>query len=62
MQVDSEIDHVEAEVLDTLMGHAISGWHLGDGGIHFDLDDGRVVIFAGVFILSVLQAEEPCLH
>ena len=44
------------------MGRTLKGWHIGDGGIHFDLDDGRVVIFSGSFVVAVYQAEENVLH
>lgn len=45
-----------------LMGRTLKGWHLGEEGMHFDLDDGRTVIFSGVFVIAVMNAEEPCLH
>ena len=50
------------EVLDGLVGRRLVAWHLGDGGIHFDMDDGKVVIFSGAFVIAVMAAENERLH
>lgn len=56
------VDIYSEETLNGLIGRSLRDWHLGDDGIHFSLDDGRILIFAGRFAIAVLQAEEPCLH
>lgn len=57
-----ETDQTNFDVLNGIMGRALVGWHLGDGGIHFDLDDGRVLVLAGAFVVAVYAAEENVLH
>ena len=49
-------------LLDSIKGRKLVDWHIGDGGIHFDLDDGKVVIFSGAFVIAVMCAENEVLH
>ena len=50
----------DREALDGLLGKTITSWHLGEGGMHFTLDDKQVVVVMG---LAIMQPEEdPCLH
>ena len=56
------MDQAESDLLDSVIGRMVSAWHLGDGGLHFTLDDGRTVIFAGSFVVGIMEAEESCLH
>ena len=51
-----------AEVLNGIIGRSLVSWHVGEGGIHFNLDDGRIVIFSGAFVIAVYAAEENVLH
>lgn len=53
-----------AEVLDSLKGHAIVGWQPGEGGMHFELDDKRVLIFAahGGMLVIAVYVEAPSVH
>jgi hypothetical protein len=51
-------DQINEDVLDSLVGHAISTYEPGDGGMHFTLDDGRVVAFTGTFIVAVFLPED----
>ena len=50
------------DLLNSLRGRAIVDWHMGDGGMHLDLDDGKVVIFSGAFVIAVMGAEIEVLH
>ena len=62
MENPTEQDPSNDALLNGLMGRALVNWHVGDGGMHFALDDGRIVIFSGVFAIAVMQAEENVLH
>jgi len=57
-----ERDTSNPEVMDGLMGHAMTSWHIGDEGMHVELDDGRMVIFSGMFVIAVYEPEEQRLH
>lgn len=50
------------ESLDSLMGRSIVEWSLCDEGMHFTLDDGRSVIFAGAFVIGIYAAEDAVVH
>lgn len=58
--MNSEVSN--EDILNDLIGKSIVDWHMGDGGIHFDMDDGKVVIFSGAFVIAVMGAEENALH
>ena len=45
------------EVLASLRSAVISGGDLTDDGLHIFLEDGRVVIFYGQFILGVVRPD-----
>lgn len=51
------------QLLDQLEGATIVSSHVdGDEGMHLVMQDGRVLIIAGVFALSVLRIERGKLH
>lgn len=52
------------EVLDSLKGRAIRDWHLGEGGMHMEMDDGRIVVFAASnnLLIIAVYAEEHAVH
>lgn len=45
------------EVLNSLKAGVIEGGSLTDEGLHIFLEDGRVVIFYGQFILGVVRPD-----
>lgn len=49
-------------ILQSMLGRAITNYHMGEDGLHFELEDGRTVIFAGVFVIGVMEADEQVLH
>ena len=49
-------------VMNGLLGRSIVGWSMQDDGMHFDLDDGRVIVVAGVFALSVFTPRATNVH
>lgn len=58
----SQSEQTDAELMDSMLGRMLTHWSIGDGGLHFTLDDGRTVIFAGHFVIAIMDSEEPCLH
>ena len=48
--------------LDGIMGRCLMEWHIGDDGLHFDLDDGKVLILTGAFVVAVMKPVECPLH
>jgi len=55
-----ESSPIDETVMDSMMGHVIVQWHIGDGGMHLILDDGRALIIIGA--LGVLSAEPTTVH
>lgn len=55
-----EASPLDEAVLDSVMGHVIVQWHMGEGGMHLMLDDGRVLIIIGA--MGVLSAEPTTVH
>ena len=51
---------MDEAVLDSMVGHAIVQWHVGDGGMHLILDDGRALIIIGA--MGVMSAETATVH
>ena len=54
-----------ADVLDGLKGHAIVDWSPGDGGLHFELDNGCVLVVAiagGMLVLGVYHPTDYVVH
>ena len=49
--MDLDVDRVIASVT----GHQIVGGDVGEGGLHLQLDDGRVLIFTGVFVVALVE-------
>ena len=45
------------EVLDSLKSGVIEGGNLTEDGLHIFLEDGRVVVFYGSFILGVVRPD-----
>ncbi len=58
--MSQEASSLDEAVLDSITGHAIVQWHMGEGGMHFTLDDGRVLIIVGA--MGVLSAEQTTVH
>jgi hypothetical protein len=50
------------EVLESLKHAVIEGGGLTDEGLHIFLEDGRVVVFYGQFILGVVRPETKTLQ
>ena len=48
--------------LDGIMGRCLVEWHIGEDGLHFDLDDGKVLILTGAFIIAIMKPDECPLH
>ena len=48
--------------LDSIIGRCLMEWHIGDDGLHFDLDDGKVLILTGAFVVAVMKPIECPLH
>ena len=49
-------------LIQSITGSGILGGDIGDGGFHLYLDDGRIVVFTGMFVIGVLSAEERVLQ
>ena len=49
-------------VMNGLIGRQLLGWSMQEDGMHFDLDDGRVVVIAGVFALAVFTPKSVVVH
>lgn len=59
------MDEANSEVLDGLLGRSIQDWNVGDGGMHLELDDGRVVVFAvvgGLLVVGVYSGADSAIH
>lgn len=56
MSLDSE------DTMNSILGRCLVGWRMGDDGMHFTLDDGRMLIFTGVFEIAVYSAEDTVVH
>lgn len=52
-----ELSTVE-EVMDHLSGTKISGGARTDEGMHVYLDDGRVLVFVGEFVMGVMVLDQ----
>ena len=50
------------EVMSSIVGRSIQQYWITPEGLHFNLDDGRVVIFVGQFIVSVAMLDKTTLH
>lgn len=50
------------EFMDSITGRTISGGNVTDDGVHFFLDDGRVVIMTGAFLVFVGNLEKRTLQ
>jgi len=55
-------NETDVTVMDGLIGRALIGWSMQDDGMHFDLDDGRVVVIAGMFALAVFTPKSVVVH
>lgn len=49
-------------ILNSMVGRVVADFHIGEDGLHFHMEDGRTVIFAGVFVIGMLEADEKVLH
>lgn len=56
-----EISTVE-EVMEHLSGSKISGGARTDEGMHVYLDDGRVLVFVGDFVMGVMVLDQRSLQ
>ncbi len=52
----------ESEVMEGILGHVISKYQVTPEGMHFFLDDGRIVLFSGTFFIAVYSAEAHSVH
>lgn len=52
----------EEAIVESLKGSVIAGCSLTEEGAHFVLEDGRVVVFAGNFILGVTRPDKQTLN
>lgn len=43
-------------------GRVIVGGDVGEGGLHLYLDDGRMLIFTGMFITALMDIEKRTLQ
>ena len=50
------------EVMSSIVGRSIQQYWITPEGLHFNLDDGRVVVFAGNFVVAVVHQYEPTVH
>ena len=48
----------ETRVVESIKGAVIEGGALTDDGFHLELEDGRVVIFQGEFIIAVCRVSQ----
>lgn len=53
---------MDGAVMDGILGHVIDRYQVTPEGMHFFLDDGRIVLFAGTFIIAVYTAEAHRVH
>ena len=56
------VSEVDSAVLNTLLGRELTAWELCDGGMHFQLDDGRTLILTGSFALAVFKTMPKVVH
>jgi len=49
-------------MLDAITGRVIVGGELTDDGMHINLDDGRILIFDGDFIVGLAQINRKALQ
>ena len=59
MQPISDLDEA---VMNGLVGRTLTGWQQCEGGMHFTLDDGRVLLFVGAFVISVFKPGPTSVH
>lgn len=52
----------EESIIESLRGAVIAEGSLTDEGLHFVLEDGRIVVFAGSFILGVARPDKQTLN
>lgn len=50
------------EVLDSIKNAVILSGELSEDGLHFYLDDGRVIVFYGQFILGVARPDKSTIN
>lgn len=55
-------DLTDKHALDSIIGRVMVAWHLGEDGMHFDLDDGKILIISGAFVVAVMKPVECPLH
>ena len=57
------LNEPDEAVMDGVVGRTLTGWKQCEGGMHFTLDDGRVLIVAGSFVLAVFRpVEKTAIH
>jgi len=55
-------NNINEIVMNGVIGCSLTGWSMQDDGMHFDLDDGRVIVIAGVFALVVFNPRAEVFH
>ena len=50
------------DTMNSILGRCLVGWRVCDGGMHFTLDDGRLVIFSGDFVIAIYSSEDAVVH
>lgn len=56
------IDLDPERLIPALIGRSIIGADVGDSGFHMALDDGRVLICTGMFVIALMPAEKATLQ
>lgn len=49
-------------LIPALIGRSIVSGDVGESGFHLDLDDGRTLVFTGVFAIGLLDSVEQTLQ
>ena len=52
----------DEKVLKGILGRTLADWKLCDDGMHFTLDDGTILIFAGMFSIAVFRPTKDIIH
>jgi hypothetical protein len=42
-------------ILEAMKGHGVSDGAVTDEGVHFNLDDGRVLVITGEFVIALMR-------
>ena len=56
------LNEPDEAVLNGTIGRTLTGWQQCEGGMHFVLDDGRVLMVVGKFVIAVFKPELGSVH